>query len=93
MSTYWEDRAVWDLYQNMDDAEAVAALIARVYRRASMQLVFDAQDIFEKYMTKHKLSELEARRMLDAVQDKNSLDELLQVLKNMIFQKKTKRNC
>ena len=56
MSTYWEDRAVWDLYQNMDDAEAVAALIARVYRRASMQLVFDAQDLFEKYMTKHKLS-------------------------------------
>ena len=90
MSTYWEDRAVWDLYQNMDDAEAVAALIARVYRRASMQLVFDAQDIFEKYMTKHKLSELEARRMLDAVQDKNSLDELLQVLKNKDFSEKNK---
>lgn len=90
MSTYWEDRAVWDLYQNMDDAEAVAALIARVYRRASMQLVFDAQDIFEKYMTKHKLSELEARRLLDAVQDKNSLDELLQVLKNKDFSEKNK---
>ena len=39
MSTYWEDRAVWDLYQNMDDAEAVAALIAGVYGGASSVFV------------------------------------------------------
>lgn len=90
MSDYWENRAVWDLYQNMDGAEAVAALIARIYRRASMQLVFDTQDIFEKYMTKHRLSEAEARRLLDTVQDKDSLDELLQALKNKDFSEKNK---
>ena len=32
MSNYWERRAVWDLYKNLDDAEATADLIAKVYR-------------------------------------------------------------
>ena len=59
MSNYWERRAVWDLYKNLDNAEATADLIAKVYRSASMNLTYAAKDIFEKYMTKHKLSETE----------------------------------
>lgn len=70
MSNYWERRAVWDLYKNLDNAEATADLIAKVYRSASMNLTYAAKDIFEKYMTKHKLSETEARRLLDTLQDK-----------------------
>lgn len=91
MSNYWERRAVWDLYKNLDDAEATANLIAKVYRSASMNLTYAAKDIFEKYMTKHKLSETEARRLLDTLQDKTSLDELLQTLKNKDYSEKTKQ--
>ena len=91
MSNYWERRAVWDLYKNLDDAEATANLIAKVYRSASMNLTYAAKDIFEKYMTKHKLSETEARRLLDTLQDKNSLDELLQTLKNKDYSEKNKQ--
>ena len=91
MSNYWERRAVWDLYKNLDDAEATADLIAKVYRSASMNLTYAAKDIFEKYMTKHKLSEAEARRLLDTLQDKTSLDELLQTLKNKDYSEKTKQ--
>ena len=91
MSNYWERRAVWDLYKNLDDAEATADLIAKVYRSASMHLTYAAKDIFEKYMTKHKLSETEARRLLDTLQDKTSLDELLRTLKNKDYSEKTKQ--
>lgn len=91
MSNYWERRAVWDLYKNLDDAEATADLIAKVYRSASMNLTYASKDIFEKYMTKHKLSEAEARRLLDTLQDKTSLDELLRTLKNKDYSEKTKQ--
>lgn len=91
MSNYWERRAVWDLYKNLDNAEATADLIAKVYRSASMNLTYAAKDIFEKYMTKHKLSEAEARRLLDTLQDKTSLDEVLQTLKNKDYSEKTKQ--
>ena len=82
MSNYWERRAVWDLYKNLDDAEATADLIAKVYRSASMNLTYAAKDIFEKYMTKHGLSETQAWNLLNTLQDKTSLEELRKALKN-----------
>ena len=77
MSDYWEKRAAWDMYERMADAEDNADLVARIYRSASAQIVFSAQDIFEKYMTKHKLSKAEAWRFLNSFQDKDSIQKLL----------------
>ena len=82
MSDYWEKRAAWDMYERMADAEDTADLVARIYRSASAQIVFSAQDIFEKYMTKHKLSKAEAWRSLNSIQDKDSIQKLLLELKN-----------
>lgn len=82
MSDYWENRAAWDMYERMSDAEETADLVARIYRSASAQITFSAKDIFEKYMTKHKLSETEAWRLLNSIQDKNSIEKLLLELKN-----------
>lgn len=82
MSDYWEKRAAWDMYERMADAEDTADLVARIYRSASAQIVFLAQDIFEKYMTKHKLSKAEAWRFLNSIQDKDSIQKLLLELKN-----------
>lgn len=82
MSDYWEKRAAWDMYERMADAEDTADLVARIYRSASTQIVFSAQDIFEKYMTKHKLSKAEAWRFLNSIQDKDSIQKLLLELKN-----------
>lgn len=82
MSDYWEKRAAWDMYERMADAEDTADLVARIYRSASAQIVFSAQDIFEKYMTKHKLSKAEAWRFLNSIQDKDSIQKLLLELKN-----------
>ena len=82
MSDYWGNRAAWDMYEQMKDAEATADVVARVYRSASSQIVFAAQDIFEKYMTKHKLSQTEAWNLLNRMQDKDSIQNLLMELKN-----------
>lgn len=82
MSDYWENRAAWDMYEQMEGAEATADLIARIYRSASSQIIFAAQDIFEKYMTKHKLSQTEAWNLLNRMQDKDSIQNLLMELKN-----------
>ena len=46
MSNYWERRAVWDLYKNLDDAEATADLIAK-----SVQKCFYESDLrCERYI-------------------------------------------
>lgn len=82
MSDYWEKRAAWDMYERMADAEDTADLVARIYRSASAQIILSAQDIFEKYMTKHKLSKAEAWRLLNSIQDRDSIQKLLLELKN-----------
>ncbi len=79
---YWEQRSAWDMYQFMEDAEETADLIARVYRKASLQLEYAARDIFEKFMTKYGLSETEAWQIINSIQDKNSIDQLKQELQN-----------
>lgn len=82
MSDYWEDRAAWDMYERMEEAEKTADLIAKVYRNASMHLTYAASDIFERYMKKHRLSETDAWNLINTMQDRTSLDELMQALKN-----------
>ena len=79
---YWEQRSAWDMYQFMEDAEKTADLIARVYRKASLQLEYAARDIFEKFMTKYGLSETEAWQIINSIQDKNSIDQLKKELQN-----------
>lgn len=81
-NSYWENRAAWDMYHRMQDAEETADQLARIYRNASMLLTNKAKDIFEKYMTKHGLSETQAWNLLNTMQDKNSLEELRNALKN-----------
>ena len=81
-NSYWENRAAWDMYHRMQDAEETADQLARIYRNASMLLTNKAKDIFEKYMTKHGLSETQAWNLLNTLQDKTSLEELRKALKN-----------
>jgi SPP1 gp7 family putative phage head morphogenesis protein len=80
--SYWENRAAWDMYHRMEDAEQTADLLAKVYRNSSMLLTHKAKDIFEKYMTKHGLSETQAWNLLNTMQDQTSLEELLNALRN-----------
>lgn len=80
--SYWENRVTWDMYHRMEDAEQTADLLAKVYRNASMLITNKAKDIFEKYMTKHGLSETQAWNLLNTMQNQTSLEELLNALRN-----------
>lgn len=80
--SYWKNRAAWDMYHRMEDAEETADLIVKVYRNVSMLLTNKAKDIFEKYMTKYGLSETQAWNLLNTLQDQTSLEELMNALKN-----------
>lgn len=89
--SYWENRAAWDMYHRMENAEETADLLAKVYRNASMLLTYKAEDIFEKYMTKHGLSETQAWNLLNTMQDQTSLEELMNALRNKDSADKTKQ--
>lgn len=78
---YWENRAVWRMYEDMQKAEETSNDIAKVYLKASRWLQLEMEGIFERYMTKHKLSETEARKLLDSM-NSTTVQELLQKLKN-----------
>lgn len=78
---YWKNRAVQRMFSHMQSAEDSADQIARLYFKASRYLTLEMQGVFERFMTKHKLSEQEARNMINTLQDKTSLQELLRKLK------------
>ena len=80
--SYWERRQIEDIYQQMESAEDCADEISKLYRKASRYLSLQADAIFERFQTKHNLTDQEARRLLNAMQDRTSLDEMLNKLKN-----------
>ena len=83
MSNYWQRRQVEDMFHYLQEAEDIADQIAQIYLKASRYLSYQADEIFEKFQTKYGLSEIEARQLINTLQDKTSLDEMLQKLKNV----------
>lgn len=81
-NSYWERRQAETMHEYMAEAEKAADEIAQLYLKASRYLSTQADDIFEKYQTKYGLTENEARRLLNELKDKTSLDELLEKLRN-----------
>lgn len=79
---YWERREAQDMYNYMESAEKKADEIAQLYLKTSRYISTQADQIFDKYKGKYGLSESEARRLLNELKDKTSLDELLQKLRD-----------
>lgn len=85
---YWKNRAAWNMYYYMQEAEDVADEIAKLYQKASAWLTQQIKEIFEKYMKKHRLTEAEARRLINLIYNKPSIDEMITALKNGDFEDK-----
>lgn len=88
MSNYWEKRAVRRMYDSMELAENVADELAKIYLKSSRYISHKADEIFEKFKTKHHLSEAEARELISKLQDKDSLDELKRLISESKIKKK-----
>ncbi|SHK33981.1 minor capsid protein [Hespellia stercorisuis] len=80
--SYWEQRQVQNMYEYMQSAEDTAEEIGKLYLKASRYISSSAVTIFEKFQTKHGLSIAEAMRLINTMQDKASLDELLMKLRS-----------
>ena len=80
MSDYWENRAIQRMYESMILAEKAADELAKIYLKSSRYISLKADEIFEKFQRKHKLSESEARKLISMLHDKTSIDELKRLL-------------
>lgn len=76
-AAYWERRQAQNMHDRMDEADKTADQISVLYARAAAYLDGEADRIFERYRMKHGLTKAEAMRLLDAMHDKTSLNELL----------------
>lgn len=80
-ASYWERRKAQDMFQYMEKAEQAADEIAKLYLKASRHISLESDQIFERFQKKHRLTESEARQLLNTLHDKTSLDELKEALR------------
>lgn len=77
---YWEKRKAQRMWEHMQSAEKTGKEVARVYLKSFQYLDKEMQGIFDKYKKKHGISEAEAIRILNSVNN-SSFEEMLVKLK------------
>jgi len=77
---YWKWRQARRMYEKMNDADKVGEDITRLYARAAAQLTEEIEKVFYKYQQKWGLSEAQAKKLLEKMRGKKTID----VLKAMI---------
>lgn len=80
-SAYWEGRKAQRMWEHMQRAEDTADEISKLYLHASRYLNHEINNIFDRYAAKHKLSKLEAKQLLNSLEDPTNFQEMLNKLK------------
>ena len=80
-ASYWERRKAQEMFRYMAKAEDTADEIAKLYQKSSGYLSAELDKIFDRYKRKHHLTDAEAYRLLNSIQDKTSIDELKEALR------------
>ena len=80
-NSYWAKRKSQRMWEHMQRAEDTADEISKLYLHASRYLNHEIEGIFDKYKAKHKLSTLEAKQLLNSLEDPTSYQEMLNRLK------------
>ena len=88
---YWQERAAWNMYDSMGTVEGIADEVAKVYMQSSRISQFQMENIFEKYKKEHRLSDAEARLLLENA-DSMKVQELIRKLENG-EKAEAKRSC
>lgn len=79
--SYWEARKAKDMFRHMEQADRAADGIAAVYLKASRHMSLELDQIFEKFQSKHGLTQQEAKQLLNTMKDKTSVDALKEALR------------
>ena len=77
---YWKWRQARRMYEKMNDADKVGEDITRLYAVAAHELTEEVEKVFYKYQQKWGLSHAQAKKLLEKVRGKKTID----VLKAMI---------
>ena len=77
---YWENRQAQMMYEYMEDAEAVSQELADIYAKASRHLSYEIDEIYEKFVDKHNLTDKEARELLNSLKNSTDIAELKEAL-------------
>lgn len=80
-SDYWEGRKAQRMWEHMQRAEDTADDISKLYLHASRYLNHEINGIFDRYAAKHKLSKLEAKQLLNSLEDPTDFQAMLNRLK------------
>lgn len=78
---YWERRKAQRMWEHMQSADETADQISKAYWKSSGYINHRLDEIYDRFKAKHHLSNTEARRLINKMQDKSSLDELRILLK------------
>lgn len=78
---YWEKRKAQRMWEHMEKAEDAADQIKQNYWRASGYINNQLDQIYDRYKSKHGLSDTEARNLLNQMLDSSSIEELKMKLK------------
>lgn len=79
--SYWERRKATEMFRYMEEAEAVSDEIAQLYLKSSRYISHELDVIFDKYKSKHHLSDAEARKLLSKISESSSIIDLKNVLR------------
>ena len=79
-SDYWKDRQTEDAHHAYEQAEDLAARIARIYRKATGVLNHQSAELFKRFRKKYGLTEAEARKLLSRLLNKGDIDRLIKLL-------------
>ena len=77
---YWENRQAQNMFEYMEDAETVSRELADIYAKASRHLNYEIEEIYNKFKTKHHLTDAEAKRLLNTLRNKTDIAELKKAL-------------
>ena len=77
---YWEKRQAQMMHEYMEDAEALSQELADIYAKASRQLNYKIDSIYNKFKDKHGLTENEAMNLLNTLRDSTDIEELKKAL-------------
>lgn len=77
---YWKNRQAQMMYEQMESAEKVSKELADLYAKSSRELSYRMQNIYEKYRDKWKLTDAEAKELLNLTKGKADIESLKQAL-------------
>lgn len=86
-NSYWEKRQAQRMFEYMESAERAADEIADLYHKAALYLDLSIDDIFERYRTKHHLTEEQAKELLKNLPDNSTIQDLKHALQNDKYNK------